>query len=61
VYSVISAMVFLVMSRHSTGACVAENLELDPERYIASQADIILHGLAVQPGDTASPQKKNGT
>ncbi len=48
VYSVIAAMVFLVMSKHSVGACVPANRPLDPKRYIESQAGIILNGLLVR-------------
>lgn len=44
-YSVISAMVFLVMAKHSVGACVPAQRPLDPKRYIESQAGIILNGL----------------
>ncbi|HSV51803.1 MAG TPA: TetR/AcrR family transcriptional regulator [Burkholderiaceae bacterium] len=61
VYSVVATMVFLIMSRHSLGACVPENFQLDPQRYIASQIDIILHGLTVRTGDTPSPKGKSGT
>ncbi len=48
VYSVIAAMVFLAMSKHSVGACVPVDRALDPHRYIKSQADIILGGLLVR-------------
>lgn len=47
-YSVIAAMVFLVMSKHSIGACVPADRALDPRRYIDSQAGIILNGLMVR-------------
>lgn len=50
VYSVIAAMVFLVMSKHSVGACVPADRPLDPKRYIESQAGIILNGLLVRGG-----------
>ncbi|MGE0331687.1 MAG: TetR/AcrR family transcriptional regulator [Ramlibacter sp.] len=49
-YSVIAAMVFLVMSKHSLGACVPADRPLDPRRYIDSQASIILGGLLVRGG-----------
>lgn len=60
-FSIVSSMVFLIMTLHSLGACVAENQPLDPERYIASQVDIILHGMSVPTGDTPSPKGKRGT
>ena len=44
-YSVISAMVFLAMAKHSVGACVPAQRPLDPKKYIESQAGIILNGL----------------
>ena len=49
-YSVIAAMVFLVMSKHSMGACVPAGQALDPRRDIDSQAAIILGGLLVRGG-----------
>jgi len=49
-YSVIAAMVFLVMAKHSLGACVPAGRPLDPARYIESQAGIILGGLMVRGG-----------
>lgn len=61
VFSIVAAMVFLIMSRHSLGACLAENTALDPDRYIASQVDIILHGLAVPTGAAVRPKEKRGT
>lgn len=49
IYCVIAPMVFLVMSKHSLGACVPAGGVLDPQRYIASQADILLNGLLARP------------
>ena len=70
VYSVIAPMVFLVMSKHSLGACVPQGKALLPERYIASQVDIMLGGLltnttpadptATISPDNAANNKKNG-
>lgn len=58
IYSVIAPMVFLIMTRHSLGACVAADQPLDPGRYLASQAHAVLHGLCVRPGD--APAGKTG-
>lgn len=55
VYSLIAAMTFLMMWKHSLGACVGLGDALDPERYIESQIDIVLHGLRAVP---ASPERK---
>jgi AcrR family transcriptional regulator len=48
-FSITAPMIFLVMMKHSLGACVPEGYPLDPERYIASQVETLLHGLCVRP------------
>jgi TetR/AcrR family transcriptional regulator len=48
-FSITAPMVFLVMMKHSLGACIPQDYPLDPERYLASQVDIVLHGLGVRP------------
>ncbi len=58
VYSIIAPMVFLVMARHSLGACVPADKAVSPERYLASQVDIILHGLGPPPGAAGQPGAK---
>ena len=45
VYTVIAPLIFLIMSRHSMGACVPDGTQLDPQRYLATMADAILGGL----------------
>ena len=45
VYLVLAPMIFLMLWKHSMGACVPDALALDPEKYLAMQADNILHGL----------------
>ena len=42
---VLAPMMFLMLWKHSMGACVPDALALDPEKYLAMQADNILHGL----------------
>jgi hypothetical protein len=54
-YSVTAPMVFLIMMKHSLGACAPQCYPLDPGRYIASQVETLLHGLCVRPED-----KRNG-
>jgi TetR/AcrR family transcriptional regulator len=49
VFSVVAPMIFLIMMKHSLGACVPQDYPLDPERYVQSQADILLQGLGVRP------------
>jgi TetR/AcrR family transcriptional regulator len=48
-FSVTAPMVFLIMMKHSLGACVPKNYPLDPERYITSQVETLLQGLCVRP------------
>lgn len=50
-FSITAPMVFLIMMKHSLGACIPQDYPLDPERYIASQVETLLHGLRVRPGD----------
>ena len=44
VYGVVAAMMFLILSKHST-ACLQNNVSLDPDAYIANQVAVMLHGL----------------
>ena len=48
VYSVLAPMIFLMMWKHSVGACVPQASVLDPEQYIAAQLDTLLHGLSTE-------------
>jgi AcrR family transcriptional regulator len=48
-FSITAPMVFLIMMKHSLGACVPQDYPLDPERYIASQVETLLYGFAVRP------------
>jgi TetR/AcrR family transcriptional regulator len=50
-FSLVAPMIFLVMMKHSMGACVPQDHPLDPERYISSQVETLLHGLCVRPED----------
>ncbi|MDH4416887.1 TetR family transcriptional regulator [Acidovorax sp. HMWF029] len=54
VYVVLAPMIFLMLWKHSIGACVPDALGMTPEQYIEMQADNILHGLCVRP-DASSP------
>ena len=57
VYSIVAPMTFLILSRHSSGVCVSNQLALDPQKYIASQLNIILYGLSRAPGEVQNAQK----
>ena len=56
VFLVLAPMIFLMMWKHSLGACVPEGENLTPERYIACQVDNILQGLRVRPDEAPAPQ-----
>jgi AcrR family transcriptional regulator len=58
VFSITAPMIFLIMMKHSLGACVPHEYPLDPERYVNSQADIILNGLCVRP-EAAAPASRS--
>jgi AcrR family transcriptional regulator len=55
VFSIIAPMIFLIMMKHSLGACAPQGVPLDPERYIASQIETLLHGFCRRPADGAKP------
>jgi AcrR family transcriptional regulator len=62
-FSITAPMVFLIMMKHSLGACIPKDYPLDPERYISSQVETLLHGLRVRPeedGDKAKNAKNEG-
>ena len=45
IYTVLAPMLFLLMWKHSLGACVPENAMIVPGDYITAQIDTILRGL----------------
>lgn len=55
VYLVLAPMIFLMVWKHSLGACVPDDLGLTPERYLDIQVDNLLHGLRIRPGPSARP------
>jgi len=48
-FSIVAPMFFLLMMKHSLGACMPQDYPLDPERYVKAQAETILRGLCVRP------------
>jgi hypothetical protein len=44
-------MIWLIMMKHSLGACVPADRPLDPQRYLNSQIDILLNGLCRRPAN----------
>ena len=57
VFSVTAPMIFLMLAKHSSGVCARHMADLDPRKYIASQLNIILFGLATNPGDEGQVQR----
>jgi TetR/AcrR family transcriptional regulator len=49
IYAVIAPMLFLMMWKHSTPICTDGEVDLHPEKYLALQAEIVLHGLVAPP------------
>jgi hypothetical protein len=68
VHALVAPLLFLVMNKHSLGACVA-GAKLDPKAVIAAQVDLVLHGLqtaagarpeAAKAAKARPPRKSNG-
>jgi hypothetical protein len=45
IYTVLAPMIFLMLSKHSAQVCIDGDNALDPEKYIALQAETVLNGL----------------
>src|SRR3982750_1201197 len=50
VFGIVAPMIFLIMMKHSLGACAPQDYPLDPQRYVEAQIDNLLQGLCVRPG-----------
>jgi len=61
VHALVAPLLFLVMNKHSLGACSA-GAEFDPRAVIDAQIDLVLHGLqtkaAAGPATAAKPARK---
>lgn len=51
IYTLVAPMIFLVLHKHSLG-CGAGRMPINPQRYIDSQADVLLRGLCVRPPES---------
>jgi TetR/AcrR family transcriptional regulator len=49
VFGIVAPMIFLIMMKHSLGACAPQDYPLDPERYVDAQVDTLLYGLCSRP------------
>ncbi|MEO5738683.1 MAG: TetR-like C-terminal domain-containing protein, partial [Variovorax sp.] len=52
IYTVLAPMIFLMLSKHSGNICMDPGVELDPEKYIALQAETLLSGLCAPGGSS---------
>jgi TetR/AcrR family transcriptional regulator len=57
IYSILAPMIFLNMWMHGHGSCGDVRVELDPQQYIASQLQTLLHGISLN-GPLATPTPK---
>lgn len=51
VFGIVAPMIFLIMMKHSLAPCAPQDYELDPQRYVETQVELLLHGLCVRPGE----------
>jgi len=58
IFSVIAPMIFLILAKHSTGVCVQDPVEMNPQKFIAAQLSTLLHGLSASPADLPKTPKK---
>lgn len=48
VFSMIAPMIFLMMWKHSMGACAASANIIDPQEFIHMHVDLLLHGMSTK-------------
>jgi TetR/AcrR family transcriptional regulator len=48
-YAILSPIMFLIMWKHSLGACIPADAAIDPEKCLRAQADIVVRGLLIEP------------
>ena len=51
IFSIVAPMIYLLMMKHSLGACMPVAQQIDPQRYIDSQVETLLHGLCKRTAD----------
>jgi hypothetical protein len=61
IYSVVAPMVFLMLWKHSAMVCVDGESALDPEKYLATQAEVVINGLCVRPGRPTAAEASSAT
>ena len=58
VYAVIAPMVFLMLSKHSMGVCIRDDIGMDPKKYVAMQVNTILYGMSARPDESGRGPKQ---
>jgi TetR/AcrR family transcriptional regulator len=56
-YAILAPIMFLIMWKHSMGACMPADAAIDPEKSLRMQADIVVRGL-LKPSVQAQPPKR---
>jgi TetR/AcrR family transcriptional regulator len=59
VYMVLAPLLFLAMWQHSLGTCCDTSAQIEPEKYLAAQLDMLLHGFSQ--GNTTTDQPEHLT
>ena len=50
VFGLIAPMIFLIMMKHSLGPCSPQDYQLDPQKYVETQVEMLLQGLVTREG-----------
>jgi TetR/AcrR family transcriptional regulator len=48
IFGIVAPMLFMTMMKHSLGVCAPQDYPLDAQRYLDTQVDLLLHGLAAR-------------
>ena len=48
VYGLVAPMIFLIMMKHSLGACAPQDYPLDAQRYVETMTDLLVNGLCAR-------------
>ena len=57
VFGIIAPMMFLIMAKNSPNAFCSQHVAMDPEKYIATQIDMLLNGISKAPRKSENGMK----
>ncbi len=57
-HAVMAPMIFLMLHKHSFGACPAQGIDVDPRAILMANADLMLHGLLLNPGTATTKARR---